>query len=170
MKKALFVVQPDTFRDEEYFEPKKILEDAGVKVITASLKLGEMKGKLGRNTTAEILLQDVKADDFDAIVYIGGGGADTYYANADAFSKPAKEFFADGKITASICIAGIILAGAGVLKGKKATSFIDGKDALLKGGADFTGKSVEIDGNIITANGPTAASDFGKAILEALNL
>ncbi|MDR0823268.1 MAG: DJ-1/PfpI family protein [Endomicrobium sp.] len=169
MKKTVFVVAPEIFRDEEYFDPKQVLEYAGIEVITASLKLGELKGKLGRNTTADILLKDVKEKDFDAIIYVGGGGASVYFDNADAL-KLAKEFFTAGKITASICIAGVILANAGILKGKKATAFIDGKDTLLKGGADFTGKAVEIDGNIITANGPAAAGDFGKAILERIKL
>ncbi len=60
------------------------------------------------------------------------------------------------------------MANSGILKGKKATVYIDGKESLLKSGAIYTGNSLEIDGNIITANGPDAAEDFSNAILKSL--
>ncbi|MDR3244093.1 MAG: DJ-1/PfpI family protein [Elusimicrobiota bacterium] len=167
MKKVVFITAPQTFRDEEYFKPKQILEDAGIQVITASLKIGQLKGKLGQNTESSLLVKDIKCSDFDAIVFVGGGGASAYFDNENAL-RLAREFFQAKKITASICIAGIVLANAGILKGKKATVYIDGKDDLIKGGAQFSGNSVEIDGNIITANGPDAAQEFGKAVLRGL--
>ncbi|MDR1952599.1 MAG: DJ-1/PfpI family protein [Elusimicrobiota bacterium] len=167
MKKTVFVVAPEIFRDEEYFSPKKILENAKIDVKTASLKKGELKGKLGGATISDMTIDEINPSDFDAIVYVGGGGASVYFNNPIAL-KLAKTFYNEGKIVSSICIAGVILANAGILKGKKATVFIDGKDDLIKGGADFTGNDVEIDGNIITANGPQAAEKFGKALCKAL--
>jgi protease I len=168
MKKVIFITAPDIFRDEEYFDPKQELENAGIKVVTASTITGELKGKLGATTLSTIKIDDISVDDFDAVVFIGGGGASVYFENATALSL-AKSFFANGKVVASICIAGVILANAGILKGKKATAYISGKDDLIKGGASFTGAPVEIDGKIITANGPQAAKEFGKAIVAALN-
>jgi len=168
MKKIVFITAPEVFRDEEYAKPKKILEDAGMQVTTASIKKGEITGRFGLKAISEMTLEDIKPNDFDAIVYIGGAGARVFFEDPNAL-KLANEFYQDGKITASICIAGTTLANAGILKGKKATVFIDGKDALEKGGAIYTGNPLEIDGNIITANGPEAAEAFGKAILTAIN-
>jgi protease I len=168
MKKAIFITAPEIFRDEEYFDPKKILEDAGIKVVTASTKTGELKGKLGGTTLSDMKIDEVKVADFDGIVFIGGGGASVFFDYAIALNL-AKTFFAEGKIVASICIAGVTLANAGILKGKKATAYIDGKDDLIKGGATFTGNPVEVDANIITANGPQAAKSFGQALVKALN-
>jgi protease I len=167
MKKAVFITAPNNFRDEEYFHPKEELTKAGIQVITASEKIGELKGKLGAVTESEMKIDDINPSNFDAIVFVGGAGASVFFENPTAL-KLANTFFKEGKIAASICIAGITLANSGILKGKKATVFIDGKDDLIKGGADFTGKPLEIDGNIITANGPEAARDFGKALANAL--
>ncbi|MDR0486432.1 MAG: DJ-1/PfpI family protein [Elusimicrobiota bacterium] len=167
MKKAVFITAPDIFRDEEYFEPKKILEDNGITVKTASLKTGRLNGKLGGTAESNMLLKDVKVSDFDAIVFVGGAGASVFFDNADAL-KLAKDFFNAGKVTASICISGVTLANSGILKGKRASVYPDGKEDLIKGGALYTGQHLEIDGNIITADGPDAASDFGSAILKAL--
>ncbi|OEG70850.1 hypothetical protein ATZ36_17955 [Candidatus Endomicrobiellum trichonymphae] len=167
MNKVVFITAPEAFRDEEYYKPKKILEDGDIEVITASVKTGELGGRFGFKTTSTLLIQDINPNDFDAIVYIGGNGSIVFFDNHYAL-KLANDFFKQRKPTASICIAGVILANAGILKGTKATVFIDGKEALIKGGAVYTGNPLEIDGNIITANGPDAAEDFGKAVLKSL--
>jgi protease I len=169
MKKAIFIVAPEVFRDEEYYKPKKILEDGGVKVVTASLKTGEIVGRFGYKAVSDVLVSDVDEKDYDAIVYVGGGGAGVYFDNARAL-RLANEFYDAKKITGAICIAPVILAKAGILKGKKATVFYpDGVEDLKQNGADYTGKPVETDGNIITGNHADAAEDFGKAVLTAIN-
>ncbi len=167
MQKVVFITAPETFRDEEYIQPKKILENAGIKVDTASTKIGTITGRFGHKAHSDMILESVKPSDYDAIVYVGGGGSSVFFEDPNAL-KLANEFFQDGKPTTAICIAPTILANAGILKGKKATVFPDGKDALIKGGAQYTATPLEIDGNIITANGPDAAEDFGKAVLHAL--
>lgn len=164
---VVFITAPEFFRDEEYIKPKKILEDAGYKVLTASIKVGEITGTLGHKATSDMLLEDIKHLETDAIVYVGGSGSNVFFEEPTAL-KLANEFFQDGKPVAAICIAPTILANAGILKDKKATVFPDGEEALIKGGAQYTANSVEIDGNIITANGPDAAEDFGNAVLKAL--
>jgi protease I len=167
MKKVVFITAPEIFRDEEYYKPKKILEKSGIEVTTASVKIGDLIGRFGYKTNSSILILDIVSANFDAIIYVGGDGASVFFENNDAL-RLANEFFKQNKPVAAICIAGVILANSGVLEGKKATVYIDGKEALLRGKAEYTGNSLEIDGNIITANGPEAAEDFGKAILNAL--
>lgn len=167
MKKAVFITAPEIFRDEEYEKPKKILENNGIKVITVSTKKGEIKGKLGMKAVSDMTIDEVAADDFDAIVYVGGAGAGIFFENPVAL-KLARDFVSSGKPAAAICIAPTILANAGVLKGKAATVFPDGRAALEKGGAKYTSNTVETDGNIITGNGPDAAEEFGQALLKAL--
>lgn len=167
MKKVVFITAPEIFRDEEYAVPKQILESNRIKVVTASTKKGEITGKLGMKAVSDMTIDEVNLSDFDAIVYVGGAGASVFFENPVAL-KLAQDFFAAGKPTTAICIAPTTLANAGVLKGKTATVFPDGQPALAQGGANYTGKSLEIDGNIITANGPEAAEEFGKAVLEAL--
>ncbi|GHT47356.1 DJ-1 family protein [Endomicrobiia bacterium] len=168
MKRVIFITAPEVFRDEEYYKPKKVFENVGIEVITASTKTGELTGRFGFKTTSDLLIDSINANDFDAIVYIGGGGASVFFNNPHAL-KLANDFFKQSKPTTAICIASVILANAGILKDKKATVFIDGKEALIKNGAVYTGADIEIDGNIITANGPEVAEKFGKIVLKALN-
>ncbi|MDR1418540.1 MAG: DJ-1/PfpI family protein [Endomicrobium sp.] len=167
MKKVVFITAPNTFRDEEYYKPKYVLESADINVITASTKIGKLTGKFGFQANSIFLLEDINPNNFDAIVYVGGAGSNIFFSNETALNL-VREFFKLNKVVASICIAGVILANSGILKNRKATVFVDGKDTLIEKGAIYTAAPLEIDGNIITANGPDIAEDFGKAILKAI--
>ncbi|MEM2674590.1 MAG: DJ-1/PfpI family protein, partial [Candidatus Hadarchaeales archaeon] len=81
----------------------------------------------------------------------------------------AKEAAELGKKVCAICIAPVILANAGLLENRKATVW-DGefRRMLEEKGAKYVNKSVVVDGNIITANGPGAASEFGRTIAKEL--
>lgn len=166
-KKVLMVVASKDFRDEEFQEPKKVFEEAGIKVVVASSKLTPSKGYFGAIAKPDILIENINVSEYDAIVFVGGSGASEYYDNPSAL-KLAKDAFLKNKIVSAICVAPSILANAGVLSGKKATAFSSEKDNLIKKGAVWTGKDVEIDGNIVTADGSNQATKFGNIILRLL--
>ncbi|MBC7074238.1 DJ-1/PfpI family protein [Candidatus Parcubacteria bacterium] len=170
-KKAVMIIAFRDFRDAEYFLPKEILEKGGVEVKTASNKLGVAIGADGGDTKVDLLVSDINVSDFDAIIFVGGPGCLEALDN-DASYKVVKEAVSQNKVLAAICISPIILAKAGVLKGKNATCWTDFTRSqakiLEKEGAIFQDKDVVVDGKIITANGPKAAQKFGQAILEAL--
>jgi len=167
MKKIVFVTAPKTFRDEEYIEPKEILEQAGIQVTTASTVIGEIFGKIKIKAQSQMLVTDIKVEDFDGIFFVGGMGSAIYFD--DKFiHKLVWDFYNANKIVSAICIAPTILANSGVLKNKNATVFPDGADALVAGGANYTSKDVEVDGNIITGNGPLAAKQFGMVLKNKL--
>ncbi|MBN3033290.1 MAG: DJ-1/PfpI family protein [Candidatus Saganbacteria bacterium] len=167
-RKALMIIAFEHFRDEEYAEPKKVLEDAGFAVTTASVKTGTAKGKYGMEAPVDIALKDVKAEDYDTVVFVGGPGSHGYF-NDPAAQAIAREAHDAGKIVAAICAAPSILANAGLLKGRAATGFPDQGPNLKAKGARFTGRGLEIDGNIITADGPAHAGEFGEAIVKGVN-
>lgn len=167
-KKVAFVVAPQNFRDEEYLEPKKILSDSGISVITASLKTGELSGMLGARINADILVEEIKPAEISALVLVGGSGADIYWSHQKVHEL-IKQVLSENKPVAAICIAPVTLARAGVLSGKNATCFSSVKEELIKAGAKFQTKSVVQDGLIITASGPAAAKEFGQTILKAIN-
>ena len=81
----------------------------------------------------------------------------------------ARETISKNKILASICSSVGILANAGVLKGKTVTSFSAETELIKSKGAIHTGKGLEQDGTLITADGPAHATAFGEAILRAIN-
>ena len=167
-KRALMIIAPTDFRDEELLHTKEELERVGAKVTIASSKTDEARGMLGARVTPDITLGQVKVDDYDAVVFVGGSGSAVYFKDNRALSI-ASEAFSKGKTICAICIAPVILANAGVLKGKRATVWPDKCIQMIEGrGATYTGKPVEVDGNVITAPGPEAAREFGRAIAKAL--
>lgn len=166
-KKVLFIIAFEGFRDEEYFEPRKILETNAIKVTTASSQLGTAQGKLGLTAKVDIALKDVDIKQFRAIIYIGGPGCKQYWDDPLAH-RLAKQALANKKVIAAICSASVTLARAGLLAGKRATVFPGDAEHLKKEGANYTGTPVETDGLIITADGPNSASAFGASIVKLL--
>ncbi len=161
--KVVFVIAKSNFRDEELFHTKEEIEAKGIETVIASIEKGECLGKMGGKITAEFSLEEIDSEEFDAIIFVGGVGAETFFNNETALSL-AKSFFVEGKVVAAICIAPSILANAGLLKGKKVTSFPSEESNLKEKGAIYSGKPVEVDGKIITANGPGSARVFGQKI------
>jgi protease I len=171
-KKAVMIIGFRDFRDAEYFLPKEILEKAGVEVKTASNRKGTAIGADGGDTEIDLLVSEINPADFDAIVFVGGPGCLENLDNQDSY-RIAREAISQNKILASICISPVILAKAGVLKGKKATvwsSLMDKSPVkiLEQNGAIYQDKDLVVDGKIITANGPGAAEKFGEKIVELL--
>ncbi len=167
MKKAVMIIAHEGFRDEELLDTKAVLEKNGVEVKVASTMLGPAKGKLGASVTPDMLFKEVKAQDFDAVIFIGGPGSVEYWDNAFAH-KLLNDSVALGKVTAGICSASVTLAKSGILKEKRATVFPGDFQELIDNDVKYTASHLEVDGNIITADGPYAAKDFGGAIVKAL--
>ena len=171
-KSIAMIIAFKEFRDEEYFIPKQIFENQGIKVKTFSNSLGNALGKMGGEAKVDCLISDLDPGDFSAIVFIGGPGALDYTGNTEIkrIIEGAKN---KDKLIAGICIAPLILAEAGVLNGKKATiwsSEID-KSAvkqIKEYGALYEKSDVVVDGKIITASGPEAAENFSKEIIKNL--
>lgn len=166
-KRAVMIISERDFRDEELFEPKAVLEKAGVRVDVASTNSRQAKGKLGATVIPDKLVSDINVADYDVVVFIGGPGCRQYWDDSVAHSL-VREGESSGKIVAAICSAPVTLAKAGVLRDKKATCFAGDAQALKDNGAVYTGKAIEVDGNFITADGPMSATQFGKKILERL--
>jgi len=169
MKKILFVIAQNNFRDEEYLVPKEIFEKNNIEVVTASITTGPATGMLGAIVNPDIAVKDGNIADYDAVVIAGGQGA-PMLAEHDEVINLVKEAESKGKVIAAICIAPIILAKAGILEGKKATvfSFEDHINTLKSNGAEYVDEVVVVDGRIITGNGPDAAEEFGNEIARLL--
>jgi len=165
--KILMVVAPNNFRDEELFDTKKELENAGFEVVITSDGVKESTGMLGGKTRIDLDMKKVNARDFVAIVFVGGSGARHYFDNQTALDL-AREFYKENKIVAAICIAPLILANAGLLQGKKATVWKGSTEDLIKKGVEYVDENVVVSDNIITANGPQSAHEFGRVIVRRI--
>jgi len=166
-KRVVMVIAHRDFRDEELLKPQALLEKAGARVTVASSSLEPATGALGAKVTPDVLLEDVDASEYEAVVFIGGPGAKEYWDDRTAH-RLARRAAERGRVVAAICIAPVTLANAGLLDGRKATVWKSESGRLRAQGADYTGAEVEVQGRLITSNGPEAAEEFGKAIAEAL--
>ncbi len=169
-KKALMIVASSDFEQNEYKKTRAELEKGGVDCTVASTKVGKLKGNKGKRISSDILLSDAIVADYDAIVVIGGNGIKKVWKNEDA-NRIVKEAATQGKVVAAICAGPGLLAHAGVLNGKKATAHpkSGAKSVMKRNGCTYENEKVVVDGKIITANGPRAASAYGEAIVSALN-
>ena len=166
------IVAADGFKDEEYFIPRQIIEKADFKVFVASNQPGLAQGTAGSEIQVNFPINQLKITEYQAIVFVGGPGCLKNLDNQDSYQL-AQEAIRQNKILAAICISPVILAKAGVLKDKKATVWSSPLDKtpvqiLDQEGAFYQAESVVNDGKIITANGPTAAQNFGQKIVEIL--
>jgi protease I len=166
-KKAVMIIAPNGFRDEELKEPREILKQKGIKVTVASTSLNPASGMLGASVKPEILLSELKVEDYDAVIFVGGVGAKQYWDDPAAH-RIAREALKKNKVLGAICIAPVILANAGVLSGKKATVWKSEAKRIKEKGATYSDKPVELDGKIVTGSGPQAAKEFGQAIAQLL--
>ena len=167
---VLLVVAHEGYQQIEYTVPKKILLDQEFTVVTASNKSGAAIGKDGSTTTVDIVLDDVKNNDYQGIFFIGGPGALENLDNKTSY-EIIQQAAQDHLPLGAICVSTRILAYAQVLEGKQATGW-DGDNKLAqiysKHGVTYVREKVVVDENIITATGPEAAEEFGKKIVEML--
>jgi protease I len=164
--RALFLIVPNGFRDEEYSVPKKMFEAKGIAVITGSTVLGQLTGKRKLTTaTVDVLLQTAVAKDYDCLVIVGG--QDTFWYNEKIITL-LRELQAAHKPIGAICLSGVLPAQAGLMQDQRATAFETPESVadLKKNGAIYTGEAVTVSGNIVTANGAEAAAQFADELLK----
>ncbi|MCK4520977.1 MAG: DJ-1/PfpI family protein [Nanoarchaeota archaeon] len=173
MTDVIFVIAQNNFQPVELMDTKEALQKKGFSCDIASKTTMKAKATDGMSVMPDISIKDVigSIDLYKAVVFIGGGGSEQYFDDEEALSL-AKISYEKGKVTAAICIAPVILGNAGILEGKKATIWDNEKGEFAKKieakGSEHTGNDVEVDGKIVTANGPGAATDFGNKIAELL--
>lgn len=168
--RVVYVIAPERFRDEELLEPKRVLERHGATVTVASTRGGVATGMLGAEVRVDCTVQQAGPGSWDALAVAGGAGAPSHLWDSEPLRALARAVFAAGRPVAAICLAPPVLARAGLLAGKRATTFPTGRAVaeLKRGGATYVEEPVVLDGTIVTANGPEAAAAFGTTLARLL--
>lgn len=145
-----------------------LLRRAGIEVVTAGLEDGPVRGSRGTVLVPDTTLDAVLDRDFDMIVLPGGlPGAD--HLNEDARIRALLGRMADSdRYVAAICAAPKVLASAGLLDGRQATSYPGVLDQLEVPGMRYLDAPVVRDGRIVTSRGPGTAMDFALELIELL--
>lgn len=165
-RRALVIIAQHGYQDVELDGTRKGLIDENFTVDLCSKKVGECTGKLGGTEKAMYAMHSVDLSPYDRFAFIGGPGARELREDKDALEL-ARKIAATGKVYGAICIAPTILAAAGVLKGKEATTWNEDGDQgiyLEDHGVFYTGDNVTVFENIVTANGPEYAERFGEKL------
>ncbi|MHB9112786.1 MAG: type 1 glutamine amidotransferase domain-containing protein [Thermoleophilia bacterium] len=159
------------FEDSELTEPVDALRQAGATVTLVGMNDADKTGVIGKHGTrvdADATIDEVRAKDFDALVIPGGRGPALLRKNERVLDF-TREFDAGGKPLAAICHGPQVLASAGILQGRTATSFFTVGPEVKKAGARYVNKPVVVDGNLITSRMPRDIPAFIDAMMSALS-
>lgn len=166
MKKVLLLLA-EGFEEVEALTIVDYLRRMDIVVDTVSIGGKNVQGAHGINIEADKKIEaidDIK--NYDGLVIPGGIPGATNLRDDDRVIKLVKEFNQEQKIIAAICAGPIVLERAGILKGKKVTSYPGFEDELKE--SVYKEELVVQDGNIITARGPAVAIYFAIKLVENL--
>lgn len=145
-----------------------LLTRAGIEVITAGLDDRPVKASRGMTLLPDATLDQVMNEAFDMIVLPGGLPGADHLNNDPRIQQLVKRLASENKITAAICAAPRVLATAGLLDGKHATSFPGSLDGFPANNMHYEEQPVVIDGKVVTSRGPGTAMDFALTLIELL--
>jgi protease I len=166
--KRVAILAENMYQEMELWVPYYRLREEGaeVKVIGAG-GAKSYASKHGYPVSVDVQAEQVKAVEFDAVV-VPGGYAPDMMRRHPAMVALVRDASQQGKVVAAICHAGWMLVSAGIVKGKRATSFFSIKDDLVAAGANWVDEEVVIDGTLITSRRPDDLPAFCRAIVGAL--
>jgi protease I len=167
------VLATDGFEQSELTEPKRLLEEAGAQVsVVAPGDGGKIKGwnhkDWGEQVTVDQSLVQANADDFDALVLPGGVMNPDRLRQMPEVVAFVQAFSRQGKPIAAICHGPWTLINAGLVKGRKLTSWPSLRQDLENAGATWVDEEVVADGQLITSRNPDDIPAFSDAVIKAL--
>jgi len=167
MVKAL-VFLATGFEEIEALTVVDVLRRAGVDVTVAGLTSNVTEGKHGVKVVPDKSIDDVKVEDFDAVIAPGGNPGYKNLRKDPRVIAMVKKAFDSNKIVAAICAGPTVLSDAGILEGKACTIYPGMDEELEAGGGKPKHDIVVVDGNIITSRGPATALPFALKLAEKL--
>lgn len=145
-----------------------LLRRAQIEVVTAGLKEGPVRGSRGTVLVPDTVLDSVMAREFDMIVLPGGLPGANHLDADPRVHRLLKRHHAEQRYAAAICAAPKVLAKAGLLDGRSATSYPGAVTIEDFPEVDVLNAPVVVDGKVITSRGPGTAMDFALQLIESL--
>lgn len=168
--KKILILATHGFEQSELDVPHAALQKAGATVDVVSPEKGEIRGwqhrDWGRPVKVDRMLDEARADDYDAIVLPGGQmNPDTLRGN-DAALALIRAFFDQGKVVAAVCHGPWLLIDTGIAKGRKLTSYKTIRQDLVNAGANWEDREVVNDKGVVTSRKPDDLPAFVAKIIE----
>ena len=172
MTKRVLILATDGFEQSELIEPRKALEAAGIETVVASPKRGEIKGwnhtDWGERVAVDAGLDEVEAEDFDALLLPGGQMNPDALRLEDRVIELIEDFDEADKPIAAICHGPWLLVEADIIDGRTVTGWPSIRTDLENAGGDVVDQPVAVDGNLITSRKPDDIPVFSKTLVDAL--
>jgi protease I len=172
-KKVAFLVAPEGIEQVELTEPWKAVTDAGHEAVLVSTESGtvQMFNHLDKGDTqaVDVTVGDTSFEDFDALVLPGGVANPDALRTDDAAVAFVRDFVASGRPVAAICHAPWTLIEAGVLKGRRITSWPSLQTDIRNAGGEWVDEALVTDGNLITSRKPDDLPTFCGAVVESID-
>jgi protease I len=167
--KRVAILAENLYQEMELWVPYYRLKEEGAEVqVVGSGGATGYTSKHGYPVSVDVQAEQANAVEYDAVVIPGGFAPDLMRRSA-AMLRLVREAFQQGKVVAAICHAGWVPASAGILAGKRATSFFSIKDDLVHAGATWVDEEVVVDGNLITSRKPDDLPAFCREVVRALS-
>ncbi|MBP6332833.1 MAG: type 1 glutamine amidotransferase [Aminivibrio sp.] len=168
MSKKVAVLVEENVHDLEFWYPFYRLAEAGFEPVAVGPAAGKVyTGKLGTSIESAACPADLSPSDVVGVVVPGGWAPDRLRTHKSIVDF-VREVSASGGIVAAICHGGSVLVSAGILKGKKATSYKSIRDDMVLAGAEWVDEPVVVSGKLVTSRTPSDLPAFGRALVEAL--
>ena len=145
-----------------------LLRRAGINVVVAGLQEGPVKASRGVVLLPDTTLDTVIDEEFDMVVLPGGLPGADHLDQDPRIHKLLQRMAEQDKYTAAICAAPKVLANAGMLEGRAATSYPGVIDAMGLPATRVLQQAVVVDGKVVTSRGPGTAMDFALELIEQL--
>ena len=168
--KNVAILTENGFEEVELTSPKKALEEAGANVHIISPQEEKVKAWAHDHWSIELTvdrrLEDVTAEDYDALMLPGGVlNPDQLRLNESAI-KFAKDFLETGKPVAAICHGPQLLIETGLIEGREMTSYPSIKTDIMNAGANWHDREVVVDNGLVTSRSPKDLEAFNKKMIE----
>jgi protease I len=159
----------DGHEDLELWVPYYRLLEEGAEVVLAGHEKRIYSSKHSYPCDVDAAVADLKAKDFDAVVIPGGvAGPDKMRRHNEILSF-VRSMDERRKVVAAICHAAWVPISAGMVKGRRMTSYASVRDDCINAGAEWVDKECVVDGNFITSRTPDDLPEFCRAIVFALS-
>jgi protease I len=168
--KKVAILAADMFERVELEEPRKALEEAGATTEVVSLKDGEIQGfdhfDPANKVKVDKTVEEANVDDYDALLVPGGVGNPDQLRGDENAVEFVRGFAESGKPMAVICHGPWVLVEAGVVRGRKLTSWPTLQTDIRNAGGEWVDEEVVVDGGIVTSRKPDDIPAFTKKMIE----
>ena len=170
--KKVAILATDGFEQSELMEPLSALENAGATAHIVSPKAGAIKGwkhtEWGDSFAVDSTLDDADPRHYDALVLPGGVMNPDKLRRDPKVQQFVRSFFEEGKPVGAICHGPWTLIDAGVVKGRKVTSYETIQTDLKNAGADWVDQEVVVDNGLVTSRKPDDLPAFNRKLIEEI--